>query len=720
MSTMWRLFVGDIKRITSNVVSIIIVIGLVAIPSLFAWFNIAASWDPFGNVKNMKFAVANTDEGYQSDLIPVKISVGDQVANALRANSQLDWTFTTKEEAIEGTKSGEYYAAIIIPKTFSADMMTFFSDDAEHAQLIYYRNEKKSALSANITGQGADEVSSEINTTFAQTMTSTALDIVTALADQLEKPEAQNMLTRFSTNIGDFSGQLTNTADTLDIIGTLVDSADDLLDSSATLLEQTSQAASDTQDQLNNAKRGITDVAGALSSSADTVRSSLTASSDSLKAVGDNITTVLDDAAGNAADAAKSLRAQASAISEQAKAYQAILKQLQDAGYGDSTAAQSLQRTIDQLNTLSDTLNGAADSVEAGAADSAAQRQQIQQLVTQAAEAINAAKQDFNATIAPQLKQLSSSVASAASLLSDDAAQLKQALGELDSTADAATTQIDDVHDILDSTSSQLREAGGRLADFHTTLAQALTSGDMSRVRDVLGDDTETLAASLAAPVELDRRAVYPVKNFGSAMTPYYTFIPLWTASILILLAVKTTVSRRRRAELGDPTANQMFLGHFGVFAAISLLQSTVSCAGSLLFLRAQAVHPLLFMLSGWLGGLLFVFIMYTLVVSFGNIGKAIGMLLLVFQVSGSAGSYPAQVLPDFMQALSPFLPITHAIRAMRAAIAGMYQNDYWEEILLLLAFTLPFLLLGLVLRKPLTGLNRWINEQLERTKLIG
>ncbi|OZG69485.1 YhgE/Pip domain-containing protein [Bifidobacterium eulemuris] len=720
MKAMWRLFVGDVRRITSNVVSVIIVIGLVAIPSLFAWFNIAASWDPFDNVKNMKFAVANTDEGYQSDLIPVKISVGDQVVNALRANSQLDWTFTTKSEAIEGTKSGEYYAAIIIPKTFSADMMTFFSDDVEHAQLTYLRNEKKSALSANITGQGADEVANEINTTFAQTMTSTALDIISSLADQLSDPDAQTMLARFNTNISDFATQLTGAADTLDTIGTLVDSADDLLDSSATLLEQTSQAATDTHEQLSDAKQGITSVADALDGSASTVTSSLEASADSLNSVSNSIDALFDDAADNASTAAQALRSQADTVATQAQSYQSILTALQNAGYADSTAAQAITRAIDQLNSLSTALDGAADQVESSASDTAAQREQVQQLITQATDSIGSAKQDFNDSIAPQISQLSTTVSDASSLLADDASQLTQTLEQLDDTASSAESQLADMREILDSTASQLRTAGGKLADFNTNLSQALNSGDMSQVREVLGDDTETLAASLAAPVTLTRKAVYPVENFGSSMTPYYTFIPLWTASILILLSVKTTVSRRRREELGDPSPNQLFLGRFGVFAVISLLQSTVSCAGSLLFLRVQAVHPLLFMLSGWVGGLLFAFIMYTLVVSFGNIGKAIGMLLLVFQVSGSAGSYPIQVLPDFMQVISPFLPITHAIRAMRAAIAGIYQNDFWVEIGILLAFSLPFLLLGLVLRKPLTGLNRWISEQLERTKLIG
>ena len=116
---------------------------------------------------------------------------------------------------------------------------------------------------------------------------------------------------------------------------------------------------------------------------------------------------------------------------------------------------------------------------------------------------------------------------------------------------------------------------------------------------------------------------MFPVANFGSGMAPYYTFIPLWTASILIALAVRTSLADEQRRRFRRLRPHQVFLGRFGVFALISLLQSTVSCAGSLLFLRVQAVHPLLFMLSGWVGGLVFAFFIYTMVVSFGNFGKA-------------------------------------------------------------------------------------------------
>ena len=225
MNTMWKLFTGDIKRLTSNVVSIIIVIGLVMIPGLFTWFNVAACWDPFSNMKNLKFAVANVDEGYRSDLIPVKVTVGDQVVNALRANSQLDWTITSKADAVEGARSGKYYAAIVIPKSFSKDMMTFFSDDVQHAELTYYRNEKKNALAPNLLNEGTDEVAAEINTTFAKTITSAGLEIASSLADQLSKPETKEQLNTFNANIANFATQLDDTADLLGTYSALTDTA---------------------------------------------------------------------------------------------------------------------------------------------------------------------------------------------------------------------------------------------------------------------------------------------------------------------------------------------------------------------------------------------------------------------------------------------------------------------------------------------------------------
>ena len=132
---------------------VIVSMGLVVVPALYAWFNIAASWNPYGNTKALKVAVANNDKGYKSDLIPVRVNVGETIISTLHANDQLDWQFVKSDKAIDGVKSGEYYAAIVIPKGFSADMMTLFSPDIKHAQLKYYLNEKINPIAPHITDQ---------------------------------------------------------------------------------------------------------------------------------------------------------------------------------------------------------------------------------------------------------------------------------------------------------------------------------------------------------------------------------------------------------------------------------------------------------------------------------------------------------------------------------------------------------------------------------------
>ncbi|PJM77705.1 YhgE/Pip domain-containing protein [Bifidobacterium felsineum] len=719
MSKIWKLFIGDVKRLTSNVVSIIIVIGLVMIPGLFTWFNVAACWDPFSNMSNLKFAVANVDEGYRSDLIPVKVTVGDQVVNALRANSQLDWTITSKDDAIDGAKSGKYYAAIVIPKSFSKDMMTFFSDDVQHAKLTYYRNEKKNALAPNLLNEGTDEVAAEINTTFAKTITSAGLEIASSLADQLNKPEAKQQLTAFNANIADFATQLTSTSATLGTYSALTDSAQTLLETSNSLIQQASDSATTASKNLKTAKQGVTDVAGALTTTTDAMSKALDASSKSFGAVSDSIDSLYQDANNGSTTVAKELDAQAFAVADQIAQYTSIRDTLAGILGDDATVIKALNRSIARQTKLKDALNAAADDVRNKNTEVQNKHQQVKDLATQAKNSIASVKSDFATNVKPQIESLAASASDASGILQSSSAQLKTTLGDVEDASGDTNTMLADARTTLNKVSDKLNEASSELSSFNTKLADALNSGDMSMVKEVLGNDPEALASTLAAPVQLKRKAVFPVANFGSSMAPFYTLIPLWVGALLMVVTLKTTVSRKIRRELGDPRPHQLFFGHYGVFALIALMQSTVSLAGDLLFLHVQAVHPLLFMLSGWLGSLVFSFFTYTMVVSFGNVGKAIGVLMLIVQISGANAAYPVQILPDFISKVSPFLPLTHVVTMMRAAIAGIYNLDYWKSAGLLLLFVPPLLLLGLLLRKPLVKFNQWYVAKVESTKVL-
>ena len=161
MKLIWKIFVRDVRQATRNVIAVIVAMGLAIVPALYAWYNIAASWDPYGNTKALKVAVANVDKGYKSGLMPITINVGETVTSTLRANHDLDWQFVDRAKAIDGVNSGEYYAALIIPKSFSSDMMTLFSPKIKHAKLEYYLNEKINPIAPHITDQGAATVATQ-------------------------------------------------------------------------------------------------------------------------------------------------------------------------------------------------------------------------------------------------------------------------------------------------------------------------------------------------------------------------------------------------------------------------------------------------------------------------------------------------------------------------------------------------------------------------------
>lgn len=743
MKTMWKLFTGDIIRLTSNIVSIIIVIGLVVIPGLFTWFNVAASWDPFSNTKNIKFAIANVDKGYKSDLIPVKISIGDQVVNELRANSQLDWTFTSESDAIDGTKSGKYYAAVVIPEDFSQKMVTFFSANAQHAKLTYYSNEKTNALAPKLTGQGADQVSAQINEMFAKTITSTALSIASQLVDQLNKPTAKNQLANFSGNVDNFAKDLNQTAELLGSFSNISDGAQALLASSNQLVQDLSSSTQTAGDSLKQAQNGVSDITTALDTTAGTLTQALGQSSASYEAVGGSIDSTLNAANRNLDDVETSIRHQATVIDQQADQYQRLrdaIAQLPSSAtvtgkHGSASVSgqviingqnakdlvvQGMDNVLAQLRSLSALLNATAQNLASNAKSRNAQVQQIKNLARNAKSSIDNVKSDYDNKLKPNLNTITGTIQQSSTILNQGADQLSGTIKDLSATTNKTQANAETVHQVLSTNANLLVTTSEKLSTFSKNLNQALNSDDMDKVRQILSHDPESLAATLAAPVKVKRTALFPVENFGTALTPFYTFIPLWVGSLLLAVTLKITVSKKTRASLGQPKPYQIFLGHYGIFALLSLLQATFSCTGTLLFLGVQPVHPWLFMVSAWISALVYSFIIYTLVASFGNVGKAVGVIVLVMQISGSGGAYPLQVLPSFVSDIHPYLPLSHSVQAMRAAVAGIYMNDFWIEMGKLMLFVPPMLLLGLTLRKPLAKFNQWYVAKIEATKIVG
>ena len=188
---------------------------------------------------------------------------------------------------------------------------------------------------------------------------------------------------------------------------------------------------------------------------------------------------------------------------------------------------------------------------------------------------------------------------------------------------------------------------------------------------------------------------------------------------MILCALVGATPSERALRETGCGHG-QSYVGRIFLFLVVGAMQTLLICGGDLFFLGVQCAHPWLFVMACLLSSFVYVNIIFSLTASFGDVGKAIAVVLMVLQVAGSGGTFPQQMLPQgFFQAAYPYLPFVHSANALRAAMFGIYQGDYWRELAILLSFAIPALVLGLVLRRPVIRLNHWFEHKLEETKLM-
>lgn len=758
MKMIWGIFKRDMCHATRNVIAVIVSMGLVVVPALYAWFNIAASWDPYGNAKALKVAVANNDKGYKSDLIPVRVNVGETIISTLHANDQLDWQFVKSDKAIDGVKSGEYYAAIVIPKGFSADMMTLFSPDIKHAQLKYYLNEKINPIAPHITDQGATTVVNTIDKTFAKTIAQVGLDLASSILHYSQSPQMAEYMRNLNGNLTTMADTLSGASQQVTSYSQLLGSANDIVDSTGKLLASATKAGKQAQNALKQGKSGAT----SFTSAGANVTSSVNAALDQVSGAFDQVAAKVNkafDAIGKDSDTAAS---QLTTLSEQVSSSESLydtyitslnhmresVEQLPDSDSAKQALLEAIDREITLLEAakgdsqkLAQQLKDASTQVTQDTAAAERSRKEILNRITSAKQSISNVRDDYATNVKPKIDALASTVST---LISQTDSMITQLSGTTDSLNDVTSnvgTNIASIRSTLDGIATKLNSSATTL----NTLITAMNSSDngaenSDELKSLTTSNASTLSTLISAPVALHRVAVYPIANYGSAMAPFYTILSIWVGAIILCAMLKVTISDREKAHvlgLGDtlpriagPSGpgnasrwglrlDHEYFGRYAIFALLALLQGTLVCLGDMYFLGVQANHALQFLAVGWLAALVFSNIVYTLTVSFGDIGKAVAVVLLVMQVAGSGGTFPIETLPKFFQMLYPFLPFPHAIDAMHAAMAGSYGNEYLLDMVYLALFLIPSLLLGLVLRKPVIRLNNWVSRNLESTKVM-
>lgn len=726
MKNIWKIFQRDMMRIRKNVIALVVIVGISVVPCLYAWFNIAASWDPYSNTGNLKVAVASVDEGYEGSLIPLEINIGDQVLSALRENTQMEWVFTTKDKATAGVKSGKYYAAIVIPKDFSNKMMSVFSENVEKPEITYYSNAKENAIAPKVTDKGASAVQRQVNQVFIETISDTTLTVLQAVSNMTEASGAETIVSNLNTNLNRISGDLSASAGLLQSFSDMTVSAQNLLNSTTEFMQSAQTQSQESKQTFQKSKDSFSDIDSALDAATDNVETALNATQSVYDEMNQTITKAFEAQSQDTETVASTLDTLAAKVQKIIDSYQSVRDAVASISDSHSELASAVDAVVSRMDTsikaqqeLHDKLQNTAQSLRDTTTDIATAKKELQDLFatngTQIADATNEYQSSMEASLNKLTDALDSSKTKISSLLS----QLEKSTDGIYSLTDAADSDLTQIQSVLADSGKLLNDAADKISDTTAKLDEMEQSGDFSELESIISGDRSSISSFLAAPVSLKTHKVYEIANYGSSMAPFYSVLSIWIGGIVLVAMLKVNVSEKCTEGLENVKLYQVYFGRFITFLIVGLFQSTLIALGDLLYLGIQCEHPFLFLLACWFSSIVFVNIIYTLTVSLGDIGKAVSVILLVVQVAGTGGTFPIEVAPKFFQAVYPLLPFTHSMAALRETVGGMYGMNYWIDLGKLAIFLVISLIVGLVLRKPIIKLNDAFTEKLEETKLM-
>lgn len=726
MKNVWKIFQRDMMRVRNNVIALVVIIGISVVPCLYAWFNIAASWDPYSNTGNLKVAVASADEGYEGSLIPIEINIGDKVLSALRENTQMEWVFTTEEKATSGVKSGKYYAAIVIPKDFSNKMMSVFSEKVEKPEITYYSNAKENAIAPKVTDKGAGAVQRQVNEVFIETVSDTTLTVLQAVSNMTQASGAETIVDNLNTNLNQIAGDLTASAGLLESFSDMTGSAQKLLSSTTEFLQTVQQQTKESRQTFQETSKTFSGLDDSMDAATDSVGTALKSAENVYDQMDQVISGAFSDESADAQQIASTLDTLAGQVGNVVTAYTSVRDSV--AAVADKYPETSplvdaivvrMDTSIQQQKNLQSKLQDSAKGLRDATTDLGTARSELKDLAAKNRENMSGVSASYKSSVQKSLNQLSASLTSSKQEISSLLSQLDQSANGIYKLTDTADSDLSEIQKVLGDSGELLTEASDRIADTTARLDEMEASGDFSELKALISGDKAAISTFLAAPVPLDTHKIYEIANYGSSMAPFYSVLSIWIGGIVLVAMLKVNVSENCTKGLKNVELHQIYFGRFITFMIVGLFQSTLIALGDLLYLGIQCEHPFLFLLGCWFSSLVFVNIIYTLTVSLGDIGKAVSVILLVVQVAGTGGTFPIEVAPSFFRAVYPLLPFTHSMAALRETVGGMYGMNYWIDLGKLAIFLGVSLIVGLVLRKPIIKANDAFTEKLEETKLM-
>ncbi|MBD2866854.1 YhgE/Pip domain-containing protein [Paenibacillus oceani] len=711
-----RIYTADLSRIARNWAAAVIVLGLVCLPSLYAWFNIEASWDPYGQTGGLVVAVTNLDQGAAISGKPVRI--GDEIVESLKNNPAIGWVFVNEGKAMRGVQHGDYYASIVIPDDFSAKIGTIVTDNPQKAELVYTVNEKVNAVSPKITGKGASGIIQQVNHQFIKTANGTIFRIMNEIGIELESsrptietvrdtlfkleamiPENEKAAAAMTRDVRKAEEIAAGVQSRLPVIAQLAQDGALLADRLSAVLERGSEAIQAAGPDVGNDLQ-------------------------LLKTTADSAKLLVQSFRDGTASAAlpelglERLSRRLSAAADTTEVLLSLFNRLNGflAGNPLSGAADKLGQAQEAFRRMQRTTDSLRDAIASGTKSYDALLSELEQGAGQASEALDSLLGRYETELIPQIVQGLTRTRESAQTALDVLKQANAALPEVSRLVSDAASVLAASGNALQTVSDSLPAAAAKIHGLADRIRALEREGNLNDLIGLLRKDADKTSEFFAEPAVLHENRLFPIPNYGSAMSPFFTTLSLWVGALLLVSLLSVDAG----SESGVPQEGYVvYFGRFLTFWTLAVLQSLLVTIGDLVFLGTYAANPVWFVLFGAVTSSVFMLIVYTLVSVFGNVGKAMAIVLLVLQLAGSGGTFPVQVTPAFFQAIHPFLPFTYAISLMREAVGGLLWDIAIRDLCLLGVYAALFLIIGITLKDWINRVSAGVVRKAKESRLI-
>ena len=715
MKQIIEIFKSDIKEIFRKVNTWIIIIGLIFLPSMYAWPNILSSWDPYSHTNNIKVAVISEDEG--ATVEGKNVNLGESLITNLKGNKNLNWQFvSSKQQAENGVKIGDFYASIVIPKSFSSDITSITRGELKKATIEYTVNEKINAISPKITNSGASALANTIGKNFVEVANGVIFEKLHEAGVKFEEnlpaieqvKEKINHLndnfTNYENSLNELIGKVDRGYNVLNTIQGTLPEIDRAATNSIMLANKTNVTIKNIENfneimlkNINTQLDKVIEISGEVVKVAELIQKKPTNPEETkakMKALDSRF-----EAAEKRLDIAKDIFEYLNSLSDQ----NLFQKQL--------TKINTMESDITKLRSLNKKIYSNIDNYDAISTKVKADFLTISKRVNY--NSIDF-KKKLNTEVAPLIKRVLTSADTKIRNVSSVISRAQAQIPTINAKISEAEVKIQTVQGKLLKLQGEMPEIKEKVQKLTGIVNKADGEIDTNALFNLLKVDYKQQAEFFANPVQLKENQLYHIKNYGSAMTPFYTVLSIWVGALLMSSLLTTKVED----EENKYKPYQKYFGRGLLFMIISLLQTLIITLGDMYLLGTQANSPYRFVIYALLISLLFSAIIYTTVCLLGNVGKAVCIILLVLQIGSSGGTFPIQMTSRFFQILYPKVPFTYSISLLREAVGGVYIPAVNRDMKILLTYLVITLVGGAIL-VSLKARSAKLSRERERSKLF-